>query len=312
MANPNTNVVGTGGFPNASVPVYYDKMLLDRLEKPLQFDQFGDKKKLPKASGATIAFTRYTNFAANVTALTEGVTPDGLTLASTQITAIPLQYGDYVTLSDYLILEAIDPVIESSIDVLGYRGSLSLDTIIRNTLHSNVTNQFANGQANEGAVAAVMTASEIRKAVYKLRLNAVRPIGSDYAMVIHPAQSFDLQSETATGGWLDINKYTTVGPLYKGEIGKLYGCRIVESPNVGTGTGSGAVTTYRAFMFGKGAYGLVELAGSGMQSIIKQVGSGGADDPLNQRATVGYKFSHVTKVLDSTRAVEIYTATNAA
>jgi N4-gp56 family major capsid protein len=301
----NTNTTGTVGFPNA-VAVYYDKMLLDRLEKTLQFDQFADKKKLPKNSGNEIKFTRYTNFAANTTPLDEGVTPDGLTLQSTQISAIPVQYGDYVTLSDWLIAEAIDPVIEGALEVLAYRASLSLDTIIRNTLHNAVTDQFAGGALNEGATTAVMTAAEARKAVYALKKNAVRPLGMDYASIIHPAQSFDLQSDSTAGSWLDLNKYTTTGPLYKGEIGKLYGARFVESQNVEVASGK-----YRAFMFGKGAYGLVELAGNNLKTIVKQLGSAGSDDPLDQRSTVGYKFSHVTKVLDAARAIEIHTATAA-
>lgn len=312
MANPNTNLTSTVGFPNA-IKIYYDKMLLDRLEKSLHFDQFGDKKKLPKNEGNEIKWTRYTNFAANTTPLSEGVTPDGLTLASTQISATPVQYGDYVTLSDFLQAEAIDPVIENALDVLSYRAALSLDTIIRNTLHNAVTNQFAAGVANEAAVAANMTASEVRKAVFALKKNDVRPIGSDYVLLIHPAQSFDLQSESGTGAWLDLNKYTTTGPLYKGEIGKLYGARAVESSNVQIAVGAGAlgVDVYRAYLFGKGAYGIVELASNNLKMISKQLGSAGADDPLDQRATVGYKFSHVTKVLDANRAIEIYTATDA-
>lgn len=309
MANPNTNLTSTVGFPNA-IKIYYDKMLLDRLEKSLHFDQFGDKKKLPKNEGNEIKWTRYTNFAASTTPLGEGVTPDGLTLASQQLSATPVQYGDYVTLSDFLVAEAIDPVIENALDVLSYRAALSLDTIIRNTLHNNVTNQFAGGAVNEAAVTAVMTASEIRKAAYKLKSQDVRPFGSDYSAVIHPAQSFDLQGETNTGSWLDLNKYTTTGPLYKGEIGKMYGVRMVESTNVevAAGVGGGGVDIYRAFVFGKGAYGIVELAGNNLKMISKQLGSAGADDPLDQRSTVGYKFSHVTKVLDANRAVEIYTA----
>lgn len=311
MANPNTNLTSTVGFPNA-IKIYYDKMLLDRLEKSLHFDQFGDKKKLPKNEGNEICWTRYTNFAANTTPLGEGVTPDGLTLASTQIKAIPVQYGDYVTVSDWLQAEAIDPVIENALDVLSYRAALSLDTIIRNTLHNSVTNQFAGAAVNEAAVSAVMTASEIRKAVFSLKNKDVRPIGSDYVLLIHPAQSFDLQSESGTGAWLDLNKYTTTGPLYKGEIGKLYGARAVESSNVqiAAGAGAGSVDIYRAYVFGKGAYGLVELANNNLKMISKQLGSAGADDPLDQRATVGYKFSHITKILDADRAIEIYTASN--
>lgn len=308
----NTNTTGTVGFPNA-IAIYYDKMLLDRLEAQLHFDQFGDKKKLPKNSGNEIKWTRYTNFAANTTPLTEGTTPNGLTLASTQISAIPVQYGDFVALSDFLRDEAIDPVIEGALDVLSYRAALSMDTIIRNTLHTNVTNQFAGGAINEAAVSAVMTASEVRKAAFTLKWKDVRPIGSDYMGIIHPASSFDLQSDTAVGSWLDLNKYTTTGPTYKGEIGKIYGVRFVESSNVSVGTdaGSGGVDTVRNFIFGKGAYGLVELAGNNLKTVIKQLGSGGTEDPLDQRSTVGYKFSHVTKVLDANRAIEIYAATNA-
>lgn len=44
---------------------------------------------------------------------------------------------------------------------------------------------------------------------------------------------------------------------------------------------------------------------------MKQLGSAGTEDPLDQRSTVGYKFSHVTKVLDAQRGIEVYTATAA-
>jgi len=301
----NTNLTSTSGLPNA-IAIYYDRMLLDRLEAELWFDQFGEKKKLPKNSGNEIKFTRYSNFAANTTPLTEGTVPNGLVLQSTQISAIPVQYGDYVSLSDMLIMESIDPIIKGALEVLGYRAALSLDTIIRNTLHTAVTNQFAGGAVSEITTSAVVNASEIRKAVKSLKTGNVRPLADGFAAIVHPATSFDLQSDSATGGWLDINKYTTTGPSYRGELGKMYGVRFVESSNVGTGVGAAAAVTYRNFIFGKGAYGLVELTGMNMKTYTKQLGSGGTSDPLDQVSTVGYKFSHVTKVLDATRAIELY------
>jgi N4-gp56 family major capsid protein len=304
----NTNLTSTVGFPNA-IAIYYDRRLLDRLEIDLFFDQFGDKKPMPKRSGNEIKWTRYTNFAANTTPLTEGTVPNGLTLASTQISATPVQYGDYVAMSDFLITEAIDPVIEGAQDVLSYRAALSLDTVIRNTLDGNVTDQFAGGVANEGLVATNLTAAEVRKAVTTLRAVAARPIGTEYQSIIHPHQSFDLQGDSAAGGWLDINKYTTNTPMLKGEIGKLYGVRFVESPNIfiNAGAGAGAADTYHAYMFAKGCYGLVELAGQNLKMYMKQLGSSGVSDPLDQISTVGYKFAHVTKVLDATRGVQMYT-----
>jgi len=304
--NPNTT--GTVGFPNA-IAIYYDKKLLERLEIELRFDQFADKKPMPKRMGNEIKWTRYTNFAANTTPLTEGTTPNGLTLQSVQISAIPLQYGDFVTLSDFLIAEAIDPVIEGAQDVLGYRAALSADTLTRDALDGNVTDQFANGVANEAAVATNMAASEIRTGVKTLRIAGVPTIGGEYQVIMHPAQSFDLQGDTAAGGWLDINKYTSATPMLRGEVGKLYGARIVESPNVkvNAGAGSGGADTYHAYMFGKSAYGLVDLAGQNMKMYAKQLGSAGTEDPLDQRSTVGYKFSHIAKVLEAARAIQIYT-----
>ena len=305
MANLNPTTTGTAGFQNA-VAIYYDRLLLERLEAMLHFDEFGEKRKLPKSSGNQIRFTRYNNFAASTTPLTEGVVPDGEVLASTQIFATPVEYGNYVTLSDFLIMESIDPVIKGALEVLSYQAALSYDTIVRNALHNNFTNQFAGGAVSEVTTSAVLTASEIRRAVKSLKVANARPIGDSYPSLIHPASSFDLQSDTAVGGWLDVNKYTTTGPLYKGEIGKIYGSRIAESQNIQTGVGAAAAVTYRNWVFAHQAYGLVDLAGGNLKTYIKQLGTSGAFDPLDQLATVGYKFNLAVPVLDPVRAIEMY------
>lgn len=310
MANLNPTTTGTAAFQNAQA-IYYDRYLLERLEAMLHFDEFGEKRKLPKASGNQIRFTRYNNFAAVTTSLTEGVVPDGEVLSSTQIFSTPVEYGQYVTLSDFLIMESIDPVIKGALEVLSYQGALSYDTIVRNSLHGNVTNRFAGGAANEGAVSTVISASEIRIVAKVLKTANVRPFGDSFASIIHPATSFDLQSDSAVGSWLDLNKYTTTGPTYKGEIGKIYGVRFVESANIQTGVGAASATTYRNFVFGKQAYGLVDLAGNNLKTYIKQLGTSGAFDPLDQLATVGYKFALSVPILDAVRAVELIGISNA-
>ena len=52
---------------------------------------------------------------------------------------------------------------------------------------------------------------------------------------------------------------------------------------------------------GAEAYGTTELTGGGLEHIVKPLGSAGTADPLNQRATVGWK---ATKVAE--RQVEAY------
>ena len=55
---------------------------------------------------------------------------------------------------------------------------------------------------------------------------------------------------------------------------------------------------HATLVFGKDAYGVIDLEGRGaMQTIVKPHGSAGADDPLNQRATVGAKLPAYAAVI---------------
>lgn len=46
---------------------------------------------------------------------------------------------------------------------------------------------------------------------------------------------------------------------------------------------------YSTLILGADAYGTVDIEGGGIETIVKQLGSSGTADPLNQRATVGWK-----------------------
>lgn len=67
----------------------------------------------------------------------------------------------------------------------------------------------------------------------------------------------------------------------------------------GTGAGKLGHAIYFTTFFGLNAYGTTALEGLGLQSIIKQLGSG--EDPLNQRATSGWKATKAAK-----RLIEAY------
>ncbi len=51
---------------------------------------------------------------------------------------------------------------------------------------------------------------------------------------------------------------------------------------------------YATLIFGENAYGTTSLANGGLEHIVKQLGSAGSSDPLDQRATVGWKATKVT------------------
>ena len=65
---------------------------------------------------------------------------------------------------------------------------------------------------------------------------------------------------------------------------------------------------YATLIMGDNAYGTTQLGGEGLQHIVKQLGSAGTSDPLNQRATVGWKASKVTVRLVEAFMVRIETA----
>ena len=54
---------------------------------------------------------------------------------------------------------------------------------------------------------------------------------------------------------------------------------------------------YSTLILGADAYGVTDLEGVGLQHIVKQLGSSGTADPLNQRATAGWKLAKVAERL---------------
>ena len=64
---------------------------------------------------------------------------------------------------------------------------------------------------------------------------------------------------------------------------------------------------HATLVFGADAYGIIDVDGTGcVQTIVKPIGSGGATDPLDQRATVGAKVTAYTaKILNNLWLVRI-------
>lgn len=65
---------------------------------------------------------------------------------------------------------------------------------------------------------------------------------------------------------------------------------------------------YSSIMLGADAYGDVDIEGGGIKNIIKQLGSAGTADPLNQRATSGWKAFKTAVRLVETYMLRIETA----
>lgn len=286
----------TYGNLTAEQKTFYDRTLLSRLLPNLTFLKYGQKRPMPKNEGDTINFRRFNSLDVPAASLTEGVTPDGDNLSITAVTATVAQEGNWVRLSDKISMVGIDPVLTESAALMGENAAKTLEARCADVIFKGTSQQFAGGAASAAAIAAgkVVNSEEIKKAVRTLRNNNAEPLeGGYYIGFCDPSVAYDLQNDSL---WQDISKYNGAENIMKGEIGRIHGVRFILTTMCPTdATTATAGTLHKTLIVGKDAYGVVDVNGSSKpEIIIKPTGSAGTEDPLNQRASVGWKAMAVT------------------
>lgn len=305
FAEPNTNVTTSEGL-SKEMKVFYSDYLIDNAIPKLVHDQFGQKHPIPKNGGKTIEFRKYNPLPKLLTPITEGVTPNGQSLNMTTIEATVAQYGGYITLSDVLLLTAIDNNLVQATKLLGAQAGATLDTITREVLNGGTNVIFSGGKSarTDLDASSVLTVDDIKKAVRLLKTQNAEQISGSWVGIIHPDIAYDLTNDPA---WKDVKTYSDPSDIYEGEIGKIYGVRFVETTEakIFAGKGAGGRAVYSTLILGDNAYGVTEISGGGLEHIVKQLGSAGTGDPLNQRATAGWKATKVAERLVENYMVRI-------
>lgn len=295
--------------------IFYQRALLKRLLPMLHAYDDAQKSVLPHNSGTTVNWRKFKSLEIPGAPLTEGVTPDGKRLSVTTVTAEAQQYGDYVSISDLLAKAGIDKAMTEAAQLGGEQAALLIDTIVMDAMRATTNVMFAGGKTSSNiTVADTLLSADVKKVVLKLKQkNARRFADGYYHAIISPEQAYSLMNEE-NSGWIAAAKYGNIRKLLKGELGELHGVRFMESTNTHKDTnahgGSTKIATADAMIYGADSYGVVDMeGGAGKPSIItKDFGSAGADDPLNQRATVGWKNLFTAKVLDDDAIVKLTTA----
>jgi N4-gp56 family major capsid protein len=258
--------------------------------------KYGDKKNIPTKSGATAQWRRLNSLAVSTTALTEGVTPDGVDLVITPVTATVQQYGNWAKISEFINLVGLDPLMTETSELMGENAGESIDTIVRDIIYAGTNVIYPTGATSRVTVAASMkiTALDILRARRTLKRAKVKKItlpggGKGYLAFIHTDVATDLMQ---TQEWKDQNTYVDTKNREEGIIGKMYGVYFVEVDNGVKYAGAGATgaDVFATLFIGRGAYGVPDVEGSSKPEIIVHAaGSGGIADPLNQFNTVAWK-----------------------
>lgn len=404
VPNKTTDTTATtGNDMSVEMKTFYSDYLIDTAKPKLVHDQFGQRHPIPKNGGKTIEFRVKHPFPKLLTPLAEGVTPTGQKLEWTKLEETVEQYGGFVELSDMLMMTAIDNNLVYATENCGDQAGETLDTVTREVLNGGTSVQFAEDQvaARHLLVGGSATPANnhylsvlaVKRAVRTLKVMKAKPINGSWVAIIHPDIAFDLTNDSK---WEAVKTYDPKD-LYEGEIGRIHGCRFVETTeakifetanltaaarnltvasigSAGTAkvitvdeaitageatalagrkiiingvlytiassangvagaatititespsatvppadgnvmypgeAGAAGRSVYSTLFLGADAYGVTEIEGGGMESIIKQLGSAGTADPLNQRASSGWKATKTAKRLVEAFMVRVETA----
>jgi N4-gp56 family major capsid protein len=299
---------------------FYDRTLLTRAVALFVHTRWAQVRDIPRNAGTkTIKFRRYGNLSAATTPLSEGVTPAGSQLSVTDITATVAQYGDYITVTDVLSWESQDAVLMEAAEIMGDQAGDTLDQLTRDILNAGTAAIYSgtsNTQTSDVTAGDVISYGNLDAASLALKNNKARPITrqinpstgynttpipASYIGIIHPTITAKVATFT---GWTPVEKYSNQQGIMEGEVGSYSAngtkIRFIETTNakVKAGQGNGSIDVYCTLIFGSNAYGITRISGEAMKNIVKPLGSAGSGDPLDQRATSGWKATFVAKILN--------------
>lgn len=208
----------------------YDRMVYFALRPELYFDRVASVQPTRQSMpGASVVFNKATELAPAVTPLNESIDVDAVAMANTQLTLTLQEYGNALITTAKLratSMVEIDPIVAN---LVGYNAGISQDTIAINSIMAEATNVTA--------LAAPLTAEDVRRVLAQLRGANVPTIDGSYVAFVHPDVSFDFRGETSPG-WRTPHEYGSQEAIWNGEIGKFEGFRFIETPRAPVNAGT--------------------------------------------------------------------------
>lgn len=304
--NTDTNMT-TSSALSAGMQTYYNRELLRTFEPNLVHLQFGDEHRMPPHSGLVMNMRKLIPLETNTKALSEGDPGESVMLAETEVTVQLQQYGEYARCTDKLDLTHLDMDIMRRTKLFGDAGARSIDAVVREELAKCANVIYASGKASRAELTAAdkLTSRELRKAVKTLKKNHAQTFGGYYVAIIGPDTMYDLQEDEA---FVKVSQYQDKENIYTGEVGRLFGVRLVETTEakIFEGAGASGADVASVIVLGQYAYGVTSLKGAKPRVIVKPAGSAGTADPLDQISTVGWKMDGFgAKLLQPEYAVRI-------
>ena len=330
----NLTTAFTDGSSSDATQSVFNTLLLVRGTYALIHQVPVKKYSLARRSGKTMIWRRYDALALAPTPLSEGLPPAGKSKTKTDVAATIQPYGDFIEDSDMVLDYQPDAHSVENTELLGQQMGETFDSLYRDMWAGATNIVYANGTST-GTVSQVIDRNDLDRAIRMLRVNKAKtfspmvmagqkigtlPIMPSYWGMMDERLFFDVRH---IDGFLLPSEYAQSTGIVAGEGGSdKNGIRFLVSPAGYFLPGATGVTIaatdvkntggyadiYSLFLVGQEAAGGINVAGGNGGVIRKGLGSAGTGDPLDQRATIGWKKYDTRKILNQDFLVEIQTA----
>jgi N4-gp56 family major capsid protein len=293
------------------------------------YNKFGMQAGIPVHGGKSISFRRmeavlgasyaaaYNSggaYASGPLVLTEGTPGAAMDATWVQILATVSQYGGYILYSDLAEDQSIDPIVAESTENFGEAMKEGLDLVTRDVVTAGSNVQYSSTSLSRGAVGSgqYLSLTELRRAKRTLLSFNAKVVAKEgkFVCITHPHALYDLEGDSnitniwqyAGGRGLDTNQ------LFDTEIKDLpFGVRVYTTSlcRIFASLGLSGADVYGTVLFGDQWYGTINLEKMPAKVIVKERGSAGTADPLNQLMSIGWKAAHAAAVLNQNMGVRI-------
>lgn len=307
------NVMTSGNINDVSnvndfLTYLLQKSFLENGEPSTVFMQFGVKASHQGYKSITWPRLWVMRTSLSDAALVEWVTPDGHSNVVKTVTAVPVQLGDYSIISDVLDIETLLPIIAAQGRELANNAGRLIDEYIQDTLaNSSIGAMFAGTATSRAALTAAdtMNLDLVLKACTFLASQG--QTGERFKIIMHPNVFLDYAKSSSTNTWLNKLIYEDFKGIKDGFVTAWVNYDIYISANVKPFTVTPSewdpFQVFPTYALRNGAYGVGTL--QNLQTFYKPFGAAGTEDPLNQRATVGWKCMYGCAVLNDLFIVRI-------
>jgi N4-gp56 family major capsid protein len=195
------------------------------------------------------------------------------------------EYGAAVTKTKILRYFSFADIDAIAARTVGMHMAETLDELVQDVMATGTQVYRAQSRTATNLVTSTdyIRATDVRRAVTKLRTNKVPDFNGYYMAGIHPQVIHDLREESGSGSWRQPSEYgTDQSQIWAGEFGEFEGVRFVQNTRTRQATdGASSATVYRTWILGREA--IAESVVEEPSSVIAPV-----IDKLQRFSTIGW------------------------